>query len=489
MSALGDYVHYSAINYLKYGTSFNDVGAARLQYDYKAQKNHIMKKLEHSKSYDLTGLEDSLNMFFDKKDNSKDNSQEIKAAIEKLMEEQFGQALGKINWDTLDMEAQRKRATTVKTKLLKEINENGRQRNVKLNTILKRIQTIQKAMDEITDINTKQELNKKVNEIYTLLNQVVTDGKKTGQIGQLRKQVASLRDNPGKGNLKITPGSYEENLVTTINQVLKDYVQAPAINLQKGTLFEYLIAAIPLMGTAMAEEEITKSIEKAVVGGDRQNVVIDLKDFGTNLDYSQLNFSGYAIHPNQQTAVSFGTSQGKIDVELNWNGQIIPVSAKNVKLKSKGTQIHILSGASLLSLLQDENVGFVNHFLNVIAEQKDKHVLSADVKAAREAMKYTLLYKAATGDTFGRKKAEVFIVNDNTKKGGIKVIDMHTLLSKAFTDLNAYAAVTVNDKSFNTFTIKNDFVVNGTYKDRLTNFVNQLHAAKIGAALKANVFK
>lgn len=489
MSALGDYVHYSAVNYLKYGTSFNDVGGARLQYDYKAQKNHIMKKLEHAKSYDLTGLEDSLNMFFDKKDNSKDNSQEIKTAIEKLMEEQFGQALGKINWDTLDMEAQRKRAATVKTKLLKEINEDGHQYSVQLNTILKRIQTIQKAMDEIPDINTKQELNKKVNEIYTLLNQVVTNGKKTGQIGQLRKQVASLRDNPGKGSLKVTAGSYEENLVTVINQVLKDYVQAPAINLQKGTLFEYLIAAIPLVGSAMAEEEIMKTIERAVVGGDRQNVVIDLKDFGTNLDYSQLNFSGYAIHPNQQTAVSFGTSQGKIDVELNWNGQIIPVSAKNVKLKSKGTQIHILSGASLLSLLQDENVGFVNHFLNVIAEQKDKHVLSADVKAAREAMKYTLLYKAATGDTFGRKKAEVFIVNDNTKKGGIKVVDMYTLLNKAFTDLNVYASVTVNEKNFNTFTIKNDFVVNGTYKDRLTKFVNQLHAAKISAALKANVFK
>lgn len=488
MSALGDYIHYSAANYVKYGNNLNSGSLEVL--NYQSIKNNILQKIETAKSYDLTGLEDTLNNFLlNPEDNSQDNSNKIQSAIQESMQEEFGRALGKIRWDTLDMEAQKKTASSAKTKLLKEIEKDGQEYTIRLDTILKQIRTIQNTLNNIEDVKTKKELNERVKTIYALLKQVLSEAKNTPQkIGDLRKQVDNLTKNPVKGNLQITSGGKSESLITIINQTLIDYVQQPAINLQKGTLFEYLIAAAPLIGTDMSLKQIRKEIEKAVIGGDRQNVQIDLSGFGDNLDYSSLNLGGYVVHPSNRTAVSFGTSQGKIDVELRWEGKTVPISAKNIKIKSSGTEVHILSGASLLSLIQNEDTNFVNHFLNVVVKHKDESLITADLKMAREAMKYTLLYKAVTGDTVGRKKAEVFIINDNTKKGGVRVVDIHTLLSIAFKNLNNYATITADKGNFNTFKIKNDFVENGTYKDRLTNIVNEIHKVKIGAALKARAF-
>jgi len=64
--------------------------------------------------------------------------------------------------------------------------------------------------------------------------------------------------------------------------------------------------------------------------------------------------------------VSNSASQDKVDVLLRWNGKKIPISAKNVNLRS-GREIHLVSQASLLAMVADLNANYMNHFLNIVS--------------------------------------------------------------------------------------------------------------------------
>ena len=81
-------------------------------------------------------------------------------------------------------------------------------------------------------------------------------------------------------------------------------------------------------------------------------------------------------------------------------------------------------------LIQDEHSSFINHYLNIIATHPDGNV-SAKITEAHEAMKYTILYKALTGDVYGRQAASIFLVNDNSQEGGVRIYEMKDLIEKA----------------------------------------------------------
>lgn len=501
MSAIGDYVHYTRKGYETHGITRNGGGGA--SYEYGNVKRMITARMQEQISknkVEIDGIENALNFLLGTEDKSEQyvNREAILNKVLTILQELFGDTLGRINFDTGDVSASElESSVTSKGQAMhKKLQADANQQGMYLSTFLTRIRALEAIRDSMKSTFKKAELNKKINDMYVLLNQAY-DGLKKGQIAKFRNWSFSNTQNLENKTISIQKESHGANLITQINTALKEYHTAPAINLQKGDLFEYLIALVPLVFKATSEEELNKMLEDfshSVVGDERSKVTIDFKNFSKSVNVGKLKLSNYIVSENERTAYSYGTSQGKIDVQLKWDNQVIPVSAKNVNLSSPNG-VHILSGASLLALIQDLDGDFINHYLNIIAEQHtargsdrgDAPLVSGEAPgaaAAHEAMKWTILYQALSGDVYGRAPASVFIVNDNSKvKGGVKVYYIEDLVNKAMQNINAYAKITANDKDLNQLLIANRWS-NGSYEDRITNFVSQLHSQKISAALK-----
>lgn len=130
------------------------------------------------------------------------------------------------------------------------------------------------------------------------------------------------------------------------------------------------------------------------------------------------------------------------------------ISAKNYNLDRY--YVHVLSGSSLLYMLQDLDSDFVNHFLNLYAAhgkregQKNVGIDNAQLAAMKSSIlpeiKLILLYKGLTGDTNGRSSANLFIINDSSK-GKVKVLDMYKIISKV--EAQAIKGIKLNDKTLN----------------------------------------
>lgn len=403
--------------------------------------------------------------------------------MQRILEERFQETLGQINWETGDVAAA---ATNAKGETTRKLTAAANQQSMELKSILARVRAIEAARDSITSETTKAKLNAQINQIYRDLNFLIT-GMKRGQIGNLKNTNINTMNLIPNQRVPITDAT-GQNMISTINTLLKTYASIPAINLQKGDLFEYLIALAPAVArinAGEALEDMANELESKVSGGNRSRVKInfDKNEFTQSLNLKNLEMKGYVVSEGKQTAYSYGTSQEKIDVNLEWGGKNLAISAKNVNLKSN-RGVHILSGSSLLYLLQDEDNDFVNHYLNIVASHEDGVKINADITGAHNAIKYTILFKALTGETYLRQGADTFVVNDNTT-GKVRVYDMNALIKKASDDLDAYCSITANDKPIESMVINN--ARKATYSDRITSFIGEVHKQKISAALKPSL--
>lgn len=490
MGAIGDYIHYTAQGYEEHGITRNGQNST---YTYAAMKQNIaerangFKKMPNQKQY-----EDAVNSILSTEDHSpNDIETKIQNEIEQILQERFAETLGKINWDTGNVSAGQLKSK--QGEVLSKIQVDSNQNDIQLKTIVQRIRSLEAIRDSLKNVKEQDELTAKINQIYRELNMILTDGKKIGQIGYL-KTVQTEGKMQGNRNISLSNFSGDNNLITQINTLMKAYAAAPAINLQKGDLFEYVLALAPAIARVKAGESLKETIEElknTVAGGDRSKITIDFdkNEFTQDLDMSSLDMKNYVIHSTTgRTAISYGTSQEKIDIQLSWEGKIIPVSAKNVNFKS-GNDIHILSGSSFLYLIQDEDPNFINHYLNIVAQHGNKDRvnnsthLSGNYQQAHEAMKAILLFKALSGDTFGREKADIFIVNDNSGKNKVKIYSVYDIVNRAVKNIDSFAKITSNGGKIEDMSIPNNWSNKG-YSDRITAFVSALHQQKISAALK-----
>ena len=186
-----------------------------------------------------------------------------------------------------------------------------------------------------------------------------------------------------------------------------------------------------------------------------------------------------------------GLSQQKIDVEIRKDDEFIEplkISAKNVNLFSR-KEVHIVTESPLLTLIQNEDPNFINHYLNVtVAHPKDDSKNDASqIAAAHETMKILLLYKGLSGDLIGREAANVFVYNNN-KKGQSKVVDIYTLVKEAVKDIDNSFSVTANENDLSNIRYENDWIyaedfLNGS-RARINNLIFTLHQQKVNVALK-----
>lgn len=468
MSAIGDYIHYTAKGYNEHGIT---IRGSKEIVNFKAQKENIKKRLAPSGMKNKSKYQDALNKILSNKDNSDAEVQNIQAYIEQQLTDRYQETMGKINWGTGDVTAG---VSAGKQATSNAIQTVGRQKGVLVSSIVSRVRALEKARNKMIDVKEKAELSKNINQIYRELNMIITNGKKIGEITNLK----NLNTKTDKYKYGIIDKN--SNLITTVNSLVKQYAAVPAINLQKGDLFEYAAALAPAIGKVNAQTALYDTLATGIVGGARSKVQINFGEFFTDkVNLQGLVMDNYVVHSNG-TAVSYGSSQEKIDINVQWGDQIIPMSAKNVNLKS-GYDVHILSGSSLLYLIQDEPANFVNHYLNIIAAHPDGTV---NIAGAHEAMKYTLLFKALTGNTYGRKGASIFLVNDNSQEGGVRLYEMEDLIAKAATNINGYVSF---KPALEGIRISNEWAAD--YGTRIAKFLSGVHAQKISVALKPSLLK
>ena len=477
MSAIGNYIHYTAKGYEEHGITRKGTFQT-----WRNQRNEIIRKAAALRTSltpsDREELEGVLNSLLRP---AADDSMVAKARkeVEKIMIENFESSAKKINWDTGDIDWALKRSDTLST--LHRHRSEGRLK-IDLEEMLNKVNKLIEIIDKKAKVESNGDaLSLECKRLARLARQIKDriddDLKKDGWVYGLTNSKKILTD---------------DQIIKYLNSLIETYAAHPAINLQKGTAFEAMIAMAPYVAQGMAAEEAAKQIK----GSLTEEVIIEPSNFSS--DY--VSFNGFNNDYNIKTTGSI--SQGKVDVELTWNNKIAKISAKNVNLGNPYAQIHILSGSSLMFLIQDMDHDYVNHFLNLqvehsVLKSKDeyqkvsKNYFGDKRKLIMQEMKLYLFYKALTGDNYKRKAADLFVINDNSK-GEVYVYSIEDIINKIIYNERTLAQISVtNQEGINIMNLplfKNDRVTgDATGQQRITSVLAQVHATKISASLRPSV--
>ena len=491
MSAIGDYIHLTAEGYSKYGIAKNDKyngEAVDLATSIRIQRDEIYNRLANNRGNitdkNVKTFEKILNTTKEDLTKQKENDGSIRAQLKQKLDKRFQDTMGEIDWSTLNVSKKQDQKNSIPYV----------RQNMKLSTIEESVQQLNKTLNELrsTDgVSNIEEISQQITALNKQYKKLKNNIIKTDR-GQT---IASLLNNKKYDSEMLFQDfeSFRKNLNTLISQ----YAAMPAINLQKGDLFEHLIALAPLTAQDVAVNAIEKNIHKTgfVLGGQREKV-----------EFNKQVFKNITTDFENGTLSTSRNAQGKIDVLLKWQGEDLKISAKNVNLQAY--YVHILSGSPFLYMVQNINGYFVNNFINVYSIQgKTKNSLSGQFKKQREismdTMKFALMYKALTGDNYQRKAANIFAINDNTSsgKGSIKVYTMNQLIEKIMSKKLYTRGITINGKTTlnESFKIKGNTKVNTikntqennaqAAKIRITNILSYLHSQKIHASLSTDAFK
>lgn len=489
MAKIGDYIHYHVQNYRELGLAYNEAekDSSNVAYNFVDKRQQIVKNIEkYPKRKALLKLEEDINKLFgnskDKNlsENEEKNIKLIWEKAEQRLAKEYNTALEKINRETGDIE--KIKTSDIQQAIdgsISKISIKKDQKTVEIATLNKRLQSLEHLLNTgVFGVKKQQELQDSLNSIYADI---------------LAAQEIIMKDENFKDISEVESINLKnggESIVKQINNMISTYVKVPDLNLQKGSLFEFLLAYVQGIGKKNLQDSFLETFNKSVKGGDRVEVLLDPSFFSDDIDFSSLSKKNVEI--GSKTYLSLGTSQQKIDVEINSknrNVKPLKISAKNVNLFS-GYDVHLVEATPLLTLIQNENVNFVNHYLNVIAEHSgdsEKDDLS-QIKSAHETMKVLLLYKALSGDVLGRDAANVFVYNNN-KTGQVKVVDISEMVKGAIKDTNNFS-VTSGGNDLSIIRFSNQFVKSESFKDmsaaraRAANLVLSLHQYKIVVGLK-----
>ena len=462
MSALGEYIHYTAKGYQNEGITRDGEFTS-----WVSQRAAIKNRAAaHKSSLTIEEIKELESVIGGLKDMNLESSMIAKGryGVEDILNRSFNESTRNIRWDALGMEWEENEKENILGKIHRHYNE---QKVLELD--------YQKAYD-------------KASKLYQIMFQKRFDGsypkgQVTNDCKELIKIIRALKLKIDK-NLEKRGFNYSDNkisqktdyqLVRDINKMIEQYAAYPALNAQQGLAFEAAIAMAPYVAQGMAYEEAAKQI----VGDKKEFVKINSNRFSQSIK----------SYLSPDVFCETNASQGKVDVELKWHSKTAKISAKNVNL-SNNRWVHIVSGSSLLFLLQDININFVNHFLNLIVEhddaEKDKGLGSFIENKKELIMQEVILilfYKALTGDNYGRSSANIFAINDNSNKYGVRVFNMDNIIQKVVNNKGMTSLISIKNnenQKLNMVKLQNKWINNDLDgSQRIANILMQLHQQKI----------
>ena len=483
MSAIGDYIHYSAKGYLQHGTSLNGEpnGVGEI---FNAQREKTLLLAETSEALndqERIELEQAIEELMKPSQSDAENQATTElwnTMVAEFMNE-FDGITGEISRETGNI-----RSNGLQVDRIRRKSDNA---GIYQSTIIKRIGMINASMAALPSSANKQAFQQQLETIYNQVSElsgITTDIlRATGYNFQTKKVM-------GTQNIGSKKYSWDEaqNVVDAINKLAAKSIGAAG--LQKGTLFEYMIAVAPLVGKGRALQELKNGISDAVhnatshvVGSKGSSVTFDPQDFAAAANLNQILGKNYSYDINQQLYVSNRVATDKVDVEITFRNKPLNVSAKNINLKS-GYDIHLVSDTSLLSLLTNEGTDYANHYLNIVAANSTSggSIPANQINEAHASLRFQALLSALEG--YRGAKANIFIVNDNTT-GRVRVFNIADLIKAAGMSMDNYS-VTANGSGLESMHLINEWNDDG-YPGRITNLLASAHAQKIKISLSPNM--
>lgn len=460
MGGIGDYIHYSSINYRKFGT-LKDGGSDynKAQSIFEAQRKKMLLSVFSTKG-NVVGLEKYLNGFLYGREIG---GKKIADEEWKKFEEKF---YASFNENFANFGVRFENGNLLQAYAKKSIPDDTAL--ISVNRIKQYINSIENAVKKM---NSKGTAN--VNDIAKF-NQAI-DGL------NIFLQSAS---GDGTINLKSIPES--QSILNVVNKVLTN-ITFPT-SLATGSALEHFLAAAGNYATEKANIEadrIVDSVLSKVVGQEGSVAVFPTSQFSHYVDINQLQSlvsKTWKLNEYSNLEMQMAT-QDKLDVILNWNGDTFNVTAKNYSLKDH-RDLRLVSGSPLLVFLNGEDSNFINHWLNIVTFNGKESKVDQNFNLAHEAMKITILVKALTGQGTGKKGiADTFIVN-NRSEGKIHVFSTKDIIDKVTQNLDTNAKFSGYPQR-----IKNVWVGGGLIPSaadaytRITNLMALVSSYKISASI------
>lgn len=480
-SGIGYYVHLNASNYNLYGTTFK---GPKNTFNYGQQKKRIRQRIAQR----ISGLSSEEKEYMEHELNRLSQGTTdttVQEAVAEILAQQFGEDVMKgvrLNWKTLEAE----RFSDVGLRMFLEEKEKNfinkivyksNANSIRLNTIMQRVQKIQQCQEAIRKETEKKELQKQIDEIYTILNSIV----KTTQ-GDIKADVAN-------GTVIAQEISLEQAkpVVDIINTIIGYYCAGPVSTKISEAFSEMAVAAMALQAQQNALGTIQEKMNDIIKtgGSSRHFNMYQAGSFNSRV-WGEFSLDRYI--KTEDALISILSSKNKVDMvlEIGAKNTEINVSLKNYNLHG-GFDIHLVQAAPLLYMIKDEPTEFINHYLNLIADHpQDPNIkIKADYIAAHDAMRLTLLFYALVGYN-QEKQVDTFIIRDKiTQK--TKVYSIPQLWSRIEGNPSFATVETKDGKALSEIVLLNNREI--TWPKRISNLLVDAHKQKISASLSPKIFR
>lgn len=489
-SAIGDYIHLTTQGYLNHGTYHfhsSDSDFSSASSIFSNAHNMVDKGEQVLTAGEETQLANAIESLMQSGDSSDAVQQkavnQIWEALTQQLQEEFG--------SDVVSRIERETGNILKYPGIKISRMSPVKKGTFLSTVQKRIAVINASLGQLNkETYEYQELMHDLETIYDEVRYLIKDGESCANHSGYHFDLQKILDIPNGNEIRLSKPS-SDKIINTINKIAAGV--APVENVAKGSLFERLIAAAPLIGVKMAITKIQDAIASALVGNNISKVIFKKSDFVKNIDIGAV--TGYNQDKiNNNLYLSTNASQDKVDTIITLNNKPIAISAKNVNLKSG---IRIVHDSPLSALINQLDGNFINHFLNATAQhykpakkgfKKDNSLSKSLISQAHQAIQPLLLAQALRGHK-DAQKAEVFIVNDN-RKGKVRVFDIATLIDK-ITSNNAPGLKTkimANGSDIKNIRFTNPPAkkVSG-YLKRIEAVLSEVHSQKISVTISGKI--
>lgn len=301
-----------------------------------------------------------------------------------------------------------------------------------------------------------------------------------------------------KGNIVYSnPTNVEvQSLVKALNNIqdyLKGYGQVPRAQGDFAEVFTSAVAQSMEGVVSQVNSEFNKKITESFSSISQLSV---LNGGHLSNGMNILETSGYHKKSGSIGANTLfqtkGSTKGKTDVEILYkDNDRLRLSIKNVTLnKNFGGNIHILSGSSVLQLLQHD-ANFLNHYLNIVPERKGTERNDVSVSPSTRIKfhlmaKSAIIMRALTGATYRLDSNKNFIEGANAfvvfNSGKVKCYAMSDIVDKLKQNYSASAQMVTGD--FDDINAISNVWQSGVRSptlanDRILKMLQQLHQMKL----------
>lgn len=492
MSAIGDYIHATSQGYLDWG--INRPGTTPNHSWSSPSQMLESKALSKRASVDLSDVEKEISSLLVVNPTEGTNASAVQEEVKKQLIEMFQEQMGNIDFENLTVAHNKETLENAMGRIHVTGKGDDKTFKVSLKTMTDRVIKLEKIVESIINNDDgispdkAKELKADIQEMKTLYKNIYKSTAK--QISNYGYKMAHGETQPDTADMG--------KLRNVMNRLIKEYAAMPAIPLQEGTLWEMILAASRYSAGKAGSLSLQETMKEAILGDQYVKTSFNFGNFSDNESVQKMLKDTVKVDIDESGA----TGRRKVDVTLNWDGEELQISAKNIKVDtSSNGYIYgwatVVSGSPMLTMIQNMDAEFVNHYLNTFSKhhilQKNgsfKEEKKLDNEKLANEMKLSLFYVGLTGDNYEREidTANVFAINDKNGRG-IKLVYMDDIIkrvSKAtnFISVKIKGMSSGEEVSLKDYRFKNTPVL-GDPQARIANVIAEMHAAKIHASFNA----